>query len=497
MARSRFESRIRENLGSCPEEVAIDFDGTFITWREVNAFASEAERLIEAAGVPEFGRVGLMARNRPGHFATLWSIFASGRCISMLYAFQPAEILASDIADYRCPVIFGTRDDWSEPVIAAAEKSGTVGYAITDDPCEPFVRVTANEIPDSALLAPPVTDTVIELLSSGTTGKPKRIPLSRKSIDELIERTMFQFASGGAKDKSVQIVAWPLSSLGGTNAALPSITLGQTIAIQPKFEARGFLEQLRRYKPTFLSIPPAAMAMVLQLNPTKEDLESVEIYFNGAAPLDPEVRRRLEEDYGLPIANAYGATEFAGIISSWVPEDFALLKEKRGSCGRALPGMQIRIVSEETGEVLPPGETGIVEALVPRVSDDWVRTTDLGYLDDDGFLFLEGRADDAIIRGGMKIHPEEVAEAMRHHPAVGDAAVIGIPDERLGMVPAAVVEPVAGSEAPSPADLEAFLRSRLPAYKIPVRYVIVAEIPRTQSMKPMRPALRALFGVKL
>jgi acyl-CoA synthetase (AMP-forming)/AMP-acid ligase II len=494
MPRSSYVPQIREVLRGRPDATAIDFDGTLFTWREAAAVASAAEALLDTLGVPEFGRIGLMGRSRPVHFAMLWGIFVAGRCTCMVHAFQPPAALAEDVATHRWPVLFGESRDWASEVIAAADAAGTVGYALSDDAFNPFVRVTQREAPSPELLAPPVDDTIIQLLSSGTTGKPKPIYLSLRSIDELIERTRFQFASGGSGESAPQIVPWPLSSLGGTNAALPAVTLGQLVVIQEKFDAPRFLEQLRRYRPSFLSMPPAAMAMLLQLRPAREDLASVELYFNGAAPLDPNVRTVLEEEYGLPVANAYGATEFAGIISSWVPEDFALLRAKRGSCGRALPGMELRIVSQDDGRVLAAGETGLVEALVPRVSNDWVRTNDLAYMDEDGFLFLQGRADDAIIRGGFKVLPEEVAEVLRTHPKVGDAALIGIPDERLGMVPAAAVEKRASSEAPTAQELDAFLRERLAPYKLPVRYAIVSEIPRTASMKPRREGLRALFA---
>jgi acyl-CoA synthetase (AMP-forming)/AMP-acid ligase II len=494
MRRSIYVPQIREVLAARPDATAIDFDGTLFTWRQVAVVVGAAERLLDRLGMPQFGRVGLIARSRPIHFAMLWGLFVAGRCTCMVHAFQPSAALAEDIAAHRWPVLFGERRDWTPEVVAAAEAAGTVGYALTEDAFQPFVRVTQREVPAPELLAAPGDDTIIQLLSSGTTGKPKPIYLSLRSIDELIERTRFQFASGGAGESAPQIVPWPLSSLGGTNAALPAVTLGQLVVIQEKFDAARFLEQLRKYRPSFLSMPPAAMAMLLQLKPAREDLASVELYFNGAAPLDPNVRTLLEEEYGLPVANAYGATEFAGIISSWVPEDFALLKAKRGSCGRALPGMQLRIVSQEDGTVLSAGEVGLVEAQVPRVSDDWVRTNDLAYMDEDGFLFLQGRADDAIIRGGFKVLPEEVAEVLRTHPRVGDAALIGIPDARLGMVPAAAIEARLDGEAPTAEELDAFLRERLPPYKLPVRYAIVPEIPRTASMKPRREGLRALFA---
>jgi acyl-CoA synthetase (AMP-forming)/AMP-acid ligase II len=493
MQRSSYVPQIREVLKARPDTTAIDFDGTLFTWREAAAVVDTAEQLLDSLRVPESGRVGLMGRSRPVHFAMLWGTFVAGRCTGMVHAFQPPAALAEDVATHRWPVLFGDRRDWGPEVIAAADAAGTVGYALTDDAFHPFARVTQRETPAPELLAPPSDDTIIQLLSSGTTGKPKPIYLSLRSIDELIERTRFQFASGGAGESAPQIVPWPLSSLGGTNAALPAVTLGQLIVIQEKFDAPRFLEQLRKYRPSFLSMPPAAMAMLLQLKPAREDLSCIKLYFNGAAPLDPNVRTVLEEEYGLPVANAYGATEFAGIISSWVPEDLALLKAKRGSCGRALPGMQLRIVSQEDGTALHHGEVGLVEALVPRISDDWVRTNDLAYMDEDGFLFLLGRADDAIIRGGFKVLPEEVAEELRMHPKVGDAALIGLPDERLGMVPAAAIEARHDSEAPTADELDAFLRERLPAYKLPVRYAIVPEIPRTASMKPRREGLRALF----
>lgn len=494
MPLSAFETQIRDALAARPDAVAIDFDGAAFTWREASQVTDVVEALLDRADVPQFGRVGLMGRSRPFHFAALWGVFVAGRCTAMIHAFQPPDLLAQDLAENRWPIVLGEQRDWTPPVIAAADEAGTAGYMFTDDPGRPLARVTAREVPAPALLARPEGEAIVQLLSSGTTGKPKQIYLSLHSIDDLIERTRFQFSSGGMGENAPQILAWPLSSLGGTNAALPAASLGQTLVIQERFDAPRFLGQLRRYKPTFLSIPPPAMAALLQLNPSREDLASIQLYFNGAAPLDPTVRTRMEEEYGLNVANAYGATEFAGIISSWVPEDFQYLKAKRGSCGRALPGMEMRIVSEESGAILPDGEVGLVEALVPRVSDQWVRTNDLAYLDADGFLFLQGRADDVIIRGGFKVHPEEVAEVLRLHPKVADAALIGIADARLGQVPAAAVEVRAGEQAPTVEELEAWLRERLPGYKIPVRWKVVDAIPRTPSMKPRREGLRTLFA---
>jgi acyl-CoA synthetase (AMP-forming)/AMP-acid ligase II len=140
---------------------------------------------------------------------------------------------------------------------------------------------------------------------------------------------------------------------------------------------------------------------------------------------------------------------------------------------------------------MPTGAQGQIE--VRTRGGEWVRTTDLGRLDEDGFLYVDGRADDAIIRGGFKISPADVVDALRSHPAVRDAGVTGLPDARLGAVPVAAVELAAGAEV-EPDELLVFLRQRLTRYQVPARLLVVDELPRTPSLKVSQPALRELFG---
>jgi acyl-CoA synthetase (AMP-forming)/AMP-acid ligase II len=215
---------------------------------------------------------------------------------------------------------------------------------------------------------------------------------------------------------------------------------------------------------------------------------------SGASPLDRGVQRELLERYGIPVSLSYGASEFCGILTSWSNADLAQhAHDKLGSCGRAVPGVQLRIVDAETGLPVAAGVTGLLEAQADRVGERWIRTSDLCRLDDDGFLWFEGRADDAIMRGGFKIVPEQVAEILRQHPAVADAAVVGLPDARLGAVPVAVLEIRPGAAAPGLDDLADFARRHLAAYQIPVRFLIVDQIPRTPSLKISREGARQLF----
>jgi acyl-CoA synthetase (AMP-forming)/AMP-acid ligase II len=481
--------RLRATLGARPDGLAIDFDGAAFTWGQAAAVARAIDAVLADEGVPPGAAVGLIARNRPTHVAAVWALFAAGRGVSMIHAFQSPDKLAEDIAVMRRPLVLAAERDWTPAAIAAAQGAGSAAYALTDNDAVPLRRVVAGRGAPAER-----ADFSIEILGSGTTGKPKRVPIAQNAVEDMITRTLALYEQGGSV-QAASLVSWLISNISGVNMILPPPIAGAPIAIQERFDAARFLDQVRRHRPAFLGVPPAVLAMLLQQGPSRDDLASVKIASTGSAPLDPAVRRQLENEYGIAVMCSYGATEFCGLVSGWPPEDMAKFAgTKKGSVGRALPGITIRIVSSDDGATLPAGETGLVEALVPRIGERWMRTNDLAYLDSDGFLHLVGRADDAIIRGGFKILPEEVQIALRRHPAVGDAAVMGLPDARLGQVPVCAVEPKVGSAPPSPADLEAFARQQLAAYQVPVRFVVVDALPRTGSMKISREGMRALFA---
>jgi acyl-coenzyme A synthetase/AMP-(fatty) acid ligase len=167
--------------------------------------------------------------------------------------------------------------------------------------------------------------------------------------------------------------------------------------------------------------------------------------------------------------------------------------EKIGSVGRPYAGSQLRVIDAETGGELPAGQDGLLEVLTPRMGSTWIRTTDIGMIDKDGFLFLRGRADGAIIRGGFKLLPESIERALCLHPAVAGAIVVGIADKRLGQVPAAVVQIKSGWHQPEIEDLEQHLRKHVYATHIPTAWVFVDALPLNTSAKPDLAQARRLF----
>jgi acyl-CoA synthetase (AMP-forming)/AMP-acid ligase II len=215
----------------------------------------------------------------------------------------------------------------------------------------------------------------------------------------------------------------------------------------------------------------------------------------GTAALEPETALAFEDKYGIPVLTTYGATEFAGGVAGWNLRDHSQWgSAKRGSVGRAHPGCELRVVEATSGRVLGGGEAGLLEVRSSQIADgaSWVRTNDLAKLDADGFLWILGRADDAIVRGGFKVLPGEVASVLERHPAVREAAVVALPDARLGEVPVAAVELAAGAVVATD-ELLAFARAHLAGYQVPAQIRIVQTLPRTPSLKVSRPAVRELF----
>jgi acyl-coenzyme A synthetase/AMP-(fatty) acid ligase len=252
-----------------------------------------------------------------------------------------------------------------------------------------------------------------------------------------------------------------------------------------RFTLSGWHNAIKEHRPILVGLPPPAIRAVLDSDIPREDLDSVRAINSGTAPVDPAMVDAFVERYGIPILVTYGATEFAGAVAGWTVKDFrASWAVKKGSVGRPFPGVRLQVVDAD-GAVLPVGETGrlrVASAQVGDFTDTWVITSDLAHLDDDGYLYIDGRADDVIVRGGFKIAPETVVRALRTHQAVADAAVAGLADERLGQIPVAAVE-LRSAMTASGEELRAHCRGSLTPYEVPAQVFIVDALPRGAALK--------------
>jgi acyl-coenzyme A synthetase/AMP-(fatty) acid ligase len=344
-------------------------------------------------------------------------------------------------------------------------------------------------------------ETLIEMLSSGTTGPPKRIPLARSNFNRSLHSAAAyekaRGASGPMLRSGVRLQTAPLTHISGLFGALMTLAEGRKLVLIEKFSVDSWVAAVERTRPRIGNLPPAALRMILDAEVPKERLTSLLALRCGTAPLDPAVIDAFWERYGLPVLVQYGATEFAGSVAGWEIQAFRdHYGAKRGSVGRIQPGIEARIVDAESGETLPFGQQGILELRGQQLGDGdrWVRTTDRASMDADQYLWIHGRADNVINRGGFKIQPDDVVRALQEHPAIREAAVVGAPDRRLGETPVAAIILAAGRAAPAIGELRAFLTEKLLPYQIPTAFLFVPELPRTPSLKPSLPEVRRLFA---
>jgi acyl-coenzyme A synthetase/AMP-(fatty) acid ligase len=253
---------------------------------------------------------------------------------------------------------------------------------------------------------------------------------------------------------------------------------------------------VRRHRPRTASLVPAALRMVLEADLEPADLSSLLSVISGTATLAPEDADAFQARFGVPVLVSYAATEFGGSVAGWNLADHKQFwTTKRGSVGRAHPGSELRVVDPISGNVLPANCEGLLEVKTRLLGDDanWTRTTDQARIDEDGFVWLLGRADQVIIRGGFKVRPDDVRAALERDPRVRSAAVVGRDDARLGAVPVAAVELRTASSSISSAELLSELSNTLAPYEVPVELRVVEELPRTPSGKVDLAAVREYF----
>lgn len=480
-----FSQTLSEIVHRDPDMPILEFKGRVFTKGEYAKLADRTVALLDAGGVEQRMSVGIVVRNRPLHAAAMLGLIAHERWLTSIYVIQSPEAIAQELAESRFAAVIADVQDWTAPVLEAARKSGTLGIQLDHGALGGSIEqqlgfVAGLEKKGEGPFREVAGEPGLEILSSGTTGKPKRIIFPNRMLVRTVESVM----AGREGAVEPDILCWPYGGIGGMCGLVASAMLDRFTCLLEKFNVAEWAEAVERLKPKLVSGVPAMARMILDAKVPKDKIASVQYFYGGSAPMTPALQTEFEETYGIDVIWAYGATEFCGTIISWSPSLRKEYKEsKLGSMGKALPGIRLRVTDIETGAELPPGAEGFLEALVPTISDRWIRTTDIVTIDEDGFVFHKGRGDGAILRGGYKVLPEKVVEALRSHPAVLDAAVIGLPDDRLGSIPVAAVELKSGVEAPTAEELRDHSRAELTAPQVPAKILIMPALPRTTSMK--------------
>jgi acyl-CoA synthetase (AMP-forming)/AMP-acid ligase II len=310
--------------------------------------------------------------------------------------------------------------------------------------------------------------------TSGTTGPPKPVPLLHERILEGLDQVLGTLrAKPGGGPPMPNLVPVSLSLWAGIYQVLFAFRLGAPVVVMDGFDTAEFRELVQRFGIRSTVLPPAAMVMLAD-DERVDDLAPLKYVRSISAPLSPLQARRFRDRFGINVLNGYGQTELGGEVVGWSAADSKTFgDDKLGAVGRPHAGVEVR-TDDGTGELL---------VRIPGRFDEWQHTGDVARIDDDGFVWIEGRVSDMVNRGGLKVHPGEVEEVLRLSPAVADAAVVGAPDDRLGEVPVAFVvehEPV------DDAALEALCRRHLAPYKVPVRFERIDALPRNEVGKVLK-----------
>ena len=477
-ASSGLSARINDILGIDRKAPAIEFEGSWWTWGQLDDTVVQAAELVSEPGA----EVGILLRNRPISIGLLLGVLSAGGCVVTINPGRGRDRTQEDIAGLDLLALAGEPQDVAD-LVPAGSRASTVSASELG---KQFARgpSAATAAADNAV-RPGVA---VRMLTSGTTGTPKRVDLSYRMLERVLVGAKHYESNRDETirlRRGVAIVNSPLVHLGGLFRVLQCISDGRSFCLLERFTVEGWADAVRRHRPATASLVPAALRMVLDANLDPADLSSIRSVVSGTAPLHPDDAEAFMERYGIPVLATYAATEFGGSVAGWNLEDHsALWAAKRGSVGRAHSGCELRVVDPESGRPVAPDEEGLLEVKAAQLDDDaWVRTTDLARLDADGYLYIVGRADQAIIRGGFKVHPDDIKAVLERHPSVRGAAAVCRQDRRLGAVPVAVVELRPGAEPVSDLELLDFASKSLARYELPAQIHVVEGLPRTESGK--------------
>ncbi len=433
-----------------------------------------------AAGVRPGDVVAVKLPNRVEFVLAMFAAWRLGAAVTPVNPSLTATEVEHQLGDSAARVLL-TDDDtaWSVPVLDI------------ETPTE-----SRAESP-SAPVAVAGSDLALLVYTSGTTGRPKGVELTHDNVQAMAESIGTAMGSG---PDTHSLLILPLFHVNGiVVSVLSPLLFGGRATIAGRFDPRTFFDLVEKCRPTYFSAVPTIYTMLAGLPAdVVPDVSSLQFAICGAAPMPAPLITTFETRYGVPIIEGYGLSE--GTCASTTNPRNGL--RKPGTVGRALPGQQIAIVGPDGAPVSAgiPGEVRIKGPTVMRgylnrpqetaetIIDGWLRTGDIGVLDDDGYLTLVDRAKDMIIRGGENIYPKEIESVLYRHEAIAEAAVVGRPDPVYGQVPVAFVTVKSGAQLSSQ-DLAEHLAGSLAKYKRP-ELTFVESIPKNPVGKIDKPALR-------
>ncbi|MFB6446302.1 AMP-binding protein [Bradyrhizobium tunisiense] len=485
----------------------LTMDGRDLGYGEVQRLSYRIARGLDRSGIAPGDKVAILSGNDPVAFACVFGISRAGAVWCPINPRNEAAENKFILDGFDCSLLLfhSSFAPMVEAVRPELPKLRTLVCLDTELPFAPSFEKWLAGLADEPYQRETIDDLAMIPGTGGTTGKPKGVMLSGRNIETMTALTLMGYPFKG---RPVYLALAPLTHAAGV-LCFPIMTLGGRIVIMNHPDVGEFLNLIARYGVTHTFLPPTVIYMLLD-HPglDRAKLGSLQCFWYGAAPISALRLAEALQRIG-PMAQLFGQTEAPMMISMMAPSehynaDGTIAMQRLASAGRISPLVQAGIMDGD-GHLLPSGARGEIVVRGSLVMDGyyknpqataeasvhgWHHTGDIGYIDDDGYLYIVDRAKDMIITGGFNVYSIEVENALRSHEAVQDCAVIGLADEKWGERIVAVVQPRAGRQIDTAA-LAAFVKAQIGSVKTPKQIEVWADLPRSKVGKVLKPDIRA------
>jgi len=481
----------------CADRTAIKLDELELTYRELDTASAHAAELLRQLGVEPGHRVGLMLPNVPQFAILYYGILRAGGVVVPMNVQLKERETAFYLADSQAAVVFA----WHEVAVPAEAGAAAAGAkCVVVEPGEFNLWLPAFSPDDPSVTPRADEDTAVILYTSGTTGTPKGAELTHGNLRANTEAAVELLQLTGEDD--VILGALPLfHSFGQVCAMNASIAAGGCLTLIARFAPGKALSIIKRDGVTvFEGVPTMYNAMLNHPDRAAYDVSSLTLCASGGAALSVEVLKGFEACFGCTVLEGYGLSETSPVASFNHPHR----ERKAGSIGTPIAGVEMKLLEADNGvgEIAIRGHNVMKgywqrpEATAAVIDGEgWFRTGDMATVDEDGYFFIVDRKKDMIIRGGYNVYPREIEEVLYEHPAVREAAVVGLPDEALGEEVGAAVALKAGADV-TPGELREFVRNLVAAYKYPRHIWVVDELPKGPTGKILKRAIEIPVEVR-